>query len=373
VITETAQSAAALQHAYAARLDLARNAAGVIGVIGNTVPRELILACGRVPILIAAAPGLSTPNADLYMEDIIPPETKFLFEAAITGTYAFLDLLILSRPYAHLYYYLKEVFRLGRAPLFPELHMFDLMQSQRAAVRTYNWGRTEALIERLERLSGEEITETRLRDAIAVTDRNRGLQRSLLERRWQADVSGMEAMQALGAGYFMAPQDYFLTLKSYLDDLQRDPDLGGRPRLLIVTSEPLGHTRLHAALESAGALVVAEDDWWGSRAPGADVPVAGSAREAILQKYWLDTASPGMYPADARESWLREHALRPELDGVVFYLPPSDHQLGWDYPRLKGWLDDHQKPSLLLRSDATQADGFASIRAAAEAFVRSIS
>jgi benzoyl-CoA reductase/2-hydroxyglutaryl-CoA dehydratase subunit BcrC/BadD/HgdB len=365
--------AAALRHAYTARLDLARNGAGVIGVVGNTVPRELILACGRRPILIAADTGRSTPNADLYMEQIISPETKSLFDDAVTGNFAFLDLLILSRPYAQIYYYLKEVYRLGRGPLFPALHMYDLMQSQRDAVRSYNWGRTQALIERLERLTGEEITETRLRSAIAVTNRNRGLQRRLLEHRWQGDVSGVEAMQALGAGYFMPPQDYFRALNSYLDDLERDPDLVERPRLLIVTSEPLSHTRLHEALESAGALVVAEDDWWGSRAPGADVPLADSAREAIVQKYWLDTASAGVYPAQARESWLREHALRPDLDGVVFYLPPSDHQLGWDYPRLKAWLDGHGRPSLLLRSDAIQPEGFASIHAAAETFVRSIS
>ena len=56
---------------------------------------------------------------------------------------------MLSRPYAQLYYYLKEVYRLGRAPKVPPLAMFDLMQSQREAVRSYNSGRTRALLERI--------------------------------------------------------------------------------------------------------------------------------------------------------------------------------------------------------------------------------
>ena len=365
-----------LESAYPERLEIAREAhrggRRVVGLIGNGIPGELVLACGRVPTLITADRRRSTPNAAVYMEDIISPETRALFESAATGELEFLDLLVLSRPYSQLYYYLKEVYRLGRGPRFPAVHMFDLMHSRREAVRAYNWGRFEALITRLERLSGEEITESRLRNAIGLTNRVRGLQRRLLERRWQGLVSGVDAIRAIGAGYFLAPEAYAVALEQYLTDLTVDVARGGRPRLLIVTSEPLSHTRLHEALESTGAVVVAEDDWWGSRAPSADVPLAGSAREAIFQKYWLDTASPGVHPAAAREAWLREHALRPEVDGIVFYLPPSDHQLGWDYPRLKTWLTTNGKPSLLLRADATTPHGFETIHADAARFLEEV-
>ncbi|HEY1295119.1 MAG TPA: 2-hydroxyacyl-CoA dehydratase family protein [Chloroflexota bacterium] len=364
---------ATLRAAYAARLDLARaaqsNGEGVVGLVGNAIPMELVLACGRQPVLVTADASRATPHADLYMEQVIPPELKALFECAVAGELEFLDLLILSRPYAHLYYYLKEVHRLGRGPRFPALHMCDLMQSQREAVRAYNWGRMQALVERLERLADRTITDSELRQAIAVTNAVRGLQRDLLDLRWRSAISGVDALTALGAGYFMAPEAYATALQSYLSDLQPDPPLRKRPKVLVVTSEPLSHARLHAALESAGALVVAEDDWWGSRAPGADVPLAGSAREAIFQKYWLDTASPGVYPAAAREAWLRELGLRADLDGVVFYLPPSDHQLGWDYPRLNAWLSTHGKRSLLLRVDATTQEGFDAVRLAAVRFV----
>jgi benzoyl-CoA reductase/2-hydroxyglutaryl-CoA dehydratase subunit BcrC/BadD/HgdB len=151
--------------------------------------------------------------------------------------------------------------------------------------------------------------------------------------------------------------------------LQPRPELLTRPRLLVMPSEPLAHLSLHRALEGAGGLVVAEDDWWGSRAPGEDVPLAGSASEAIFRKYWLDVATPGVYPAEAREAWLRRNALRDDVDGVIFYLPPSDHQLGWDYPRLKSWLDANEKPSLLLRHDASDKEGSAGIGALAAEFI----
>src|SRR5687767_1166247 len=154
---------ASLQQHYDDRLLAAREAhargIGVVGLIGNTVPRELVLAVDRFPVLVAAQNGAATPIADTYMEPVIPPETRALFEAAVSGAFEFFDLLVLTRPYAQLYYYLKEVYRWGRAPKLPPLHMYDLMPSRRDAVRAYNWQQTDRLIARLERLSGLALTE----------------------------------------------------------------------------------------------------------------------------------------------------------------------------------------------------------------------
>ena len=364
---------AILERAYSDRLGAARTAhdagLGIVGLIGNSVPTEFVLAVGRVPVLIAAERGQPTPTADIYMDRVIAPETRSLFEHAVEGSLDCLDLLILSRPYAQLYYYLKEVYRMGRGPKIPPLHIYDLMHSQRQAVRSYNWGRTLALLERLERLANQEITEGRLWDAIAATNHVRALQRRLLELRWAGALCGVDALQALGAAYFLQPEVYAQALGGYMTEVEPDPDLEARARLLVITSEPLSHLGLHRALEAAGGLVVAEDDWWGSRAPGNDVPLAGSAREAIFRKYWLDIATAGVYPAEAREAWLRQNALRDDVDGVVFYLPPSDHQLGWDYPRLKRWLDEFEKPSILVRHDAAEEAGSAAVRAMATDFV----
>ncbi len=334
---------------------------GVVGRIGNTVPTELVLACGWLPVLVAAERGKPTPTADVYMEPVISPETRSLFEGLERGDCAAFELLVLSRPYSQLYYYLKEVFRGGRAPRLPRLHMYDLMQSQRESVRAYNWQQTLALRTRLEHLSGVEITASRVRAAIAVTNAVRALQRQLQQLRWRGRISGVDALHTIGAGYFMAPEAYAEVLSAYLGTLEDAATLTGRPRLVILPSEPLSHVQLHRALEDAGALVVAEDDWWGSRAAGHDIPRTGDALDGILLKYWSDTATQNVYPSGPREDWFTAHASRPDVDGVVFYLPPSDHQLGWDYPRLNAWLAEQGKPSLLVRSDAATPEGQAAI------------
>src|SRR5262249_12014768 len=150
----------------------------------------------------------------------IPPETRSLFEIATGGRLQEFDLLVLSRPYAQLYYYLKEVYRLGRAPKLPRLHMHDVMQSRREAVRAYNWQQLQALHARINQLPGEHVTEDRLRAAIDQVNRVRGLQRQLIERRWASEISGVDALQAIGAGYFMAPDAYADTLAALLGELR---------------------------------------------------------------------------------------------------------------------------------------------------------
>jgi benzoyl-CoA reductase/2-hydroxyglutaryl-CoA dehydratase subunit BcrC/BadD/HgdB len=343
-------------HRFAAATDALAHGTSVVGRIGPTVPIELVLASGRLPTLVAADLGSPTPVAEMYMEPVIPPETKSLFDIATGGELQGFELLVLSRPYAQLYYYLKEVYRLGRAPKLPPLHMHDVMQSRREAVRAYNWQQLQDLCARLNHLPGRPVAEDSLRAAIVQTNRVRALQRQVIERRWASEIAGVDALRVTGAGYFMAPDLYADTLAAYLGELRPDASLSGRPRLLVLPSEPLSHTYLHQVLEQAGGLVVAEDDWWGSRAAGDDVPPTGSALEGVFLKYWLDMATANVSPAGERESWFVAQLGRPEVDGVVFYLPPSDHQLGWDYPRLKSLVEECGKPALLVRDDAAQAD-----------------
>jgi benzoyl-CoA reductase/2-hydroxyglutaryl-CoA dehydratase subunit BcrC/BadD/HgdB len=171
----------------------------------------------------------------------------------------------------------------------------------------------------------------------------------------------------------MHPAAFAETLDGYVSDLQAEPGLAGRPRLLVVPSEPLYHPHLHDALEAAGALVVAEDDAWGARAAGADIPEDGSPRAAIFEKYFSDLPTLEVSPRGPREAWLRSQIERGDegsaIDAVVFYVPPSDQLFGWYYPGLKEYLDQHQVPSLLVRQDVLTDEGRAAISGAAAELV----
>ncbi len=108
-----------------------------------------------------------------------------------------------------------------------------------------------------------------------------------------------------------------------------------QPRILI-KGPPLDSPDFCAAIESHGAIVVAEDDWFGSRAAGQDIDPAAEPIRAIFEKYYFDAPSPRVFPAAIADAWF--HRKASEVDGVIFYLPPEDDVIGWDYPRLRASL-----------------------------------
>lgn len=347
----------------AAKLD----ARTIIGYVGAAFPRELALAADALPIAITPQLGRPTPTADHYIEPVVSAEIRDLFESGVVGEFAHLDLLVITRPYAKLYYYLKEIYRQGRAPRLPPLHMFDLMQSRRDAVATYNEGRMRDLVDAIARVTNKRPDDNELAREIARSRRIRGLQQRLQDLRWQRALTGVDALIAFGAGAFLDPQAYEAALSEFVGTLASGaiPD---RPRWLVVTSEPLSHSSLHRALEQAGGLVVAEDDAWGSRASGEDRPTHLLPMQALLHATCFDAATGQVFPAELREAWFESHVIKPEVDAVIFYIPPSDHQVGWDYPRLKAFAEHAGKPTLLIRHDARTEHGSTQIRAEASAF-----
>lgn len=137
-------------------------------------------------------------------------------------------------------------------------------------------------------------------------------------------------------------------------DIQSAEALRG-PRLLI-KGTPLHHPQLHQALEAHGAVVTAEDDWWGARAAGANILSArnlNASVRTIFENYYLSSPSPRVFPAAAADLWFQK-AVKHGIDGVVFYLPPEDDVYGWDYPRQRDFVRACGIPSLLIREDASQ-------------------
>jgi benzoyl-CoA reductase/2-hydroxyglutaryl-CoA dehydratase subunit BcrC/BadD/HgdB len=326
----------------------------LVGVIG-AAPAELIAAAGAHAVRLATPADRPTPDADHYMDDIVPKDAHAFFQAAHDGLFSAFDLLVLSRDHDKLYYYLKEVLRIGRGAAFPPLHMFDLMESRRPSVETYNRGQFASLKRRLERLGGGEITEAGLEAAMAEAEAVCGLRRRLLAHRRERRLSGVDALHAIGAGMAMAPGAYLAPLGQLVDGLDRGAETRPGPGLLALSAEPLDHPALHATLEAAGALVVAEDDAWGSRCAEATGTEAETASEAVFLSAWRAAVGPGVSPAEDRLGWAKGMARDPAVDAVVFYLPPSDHRFGWDYPALKRAVDEAGKPSLLLRCDVQAA------------------
>jgi benzoyl-CoA reductase subunit C len=325
----------------------------VVGLIGPTVPTELILASGAYPLTVAGVPEGPMSRADRYLERHVDDEVRATLEALLVGAYAWIDLLVLSRASDHhleLYYTLKEIVRLGEGECIPPLYLYDLLHAHTLANRAYGLERIRELRSRLAATTGVVATDQRLREAIRVVNRQRAALRRLLEARrdLSTGITGADALTIIGAGRFLEPTVHERLVLDYL--AEERPQLDARPRLLVVPGAPLSDLRLHTMLEEAGAVVVAEDDCWGSRSATTDVPEhAADPLEAVFETYFLHVPSPRLAPAAARDAWLRSELARGGIDAVVFFIPRSDRWFGWDYPRLRSLVEAAGLPSLLVR------------------------
>jgi hypothetical protein len=327
-----------------------------IGTIGSGVPIEIALAAGAAAMAVTPPPRAETPIADTYLDDVVSPDDHRLFEAAVEGDFEPFDLLVLSRPRQHLYYFLKEIRRLGRAPRAPPIWLFDVFPSVRESVRDHNARCLEFLKSAVERASGRTIVDDDLRAAIARTNRVREARRRVEDARANGRLTGSEALTAHGASAFMTPEAYVAAVDAWLPQVQTANHLN-KTGLLVFSSEPMHDLSLHRLLEDGGARVAAEDDPLGARGAVADLSTDRPPMDVLLEACWLGSTSRDVYPPEAAHRWFETNLRRTDVAGVVIHLPPADHKVGWDYPRLAALSQDAGRPHLLLRSDLDTAAG----------------
>jgi 2-hydroxyglutaryl-CoA dehydratase, D-component len=349
----------------------------VVGYTSNTVPWELIRAAGCFPLLLSPPLeplGNPAPPADKLMEPVIDSRIREIFGEILAGSWQFLKLLIIPRtsePEYKLYLYLCEVERQKISELLPPLWLYDLLHTRTPISRKYGLDRTKALLDRLAQIG--RISPKSLSNAITESNLARAALRKIQSLRLgdAPRIKGSDAMAVSGAMYFMDRHVYAQWAKEAYREFKSAKPLRG-PRLLI-KGTPLHHSKLHEAIEAHGAIVVAEDDWWGGRAADARIPVAHGKNamvRAVFENYYLHAPSPRVAPAADADLWFQKR-VRKGIDGVVFYLPPDDDVLGWDYPRQRDFVAGRGIPSLLIREDAAHGLSRASITQIAD-FVKSI-
>ncbi len=325
----------------------------VIGVTSNTVPWELLRAAGFDPVLLSPRRA-HTPLADRYMEGVFSARTKAIFHFLLSPESAPISAVVIPRTSEQehkLYLYLREVMRQASGERPPEPILYNLLHARTAEAQAYGLDRTQDLKRVLERLTGRHIENAALSAAIAEGNVARQVIRELLrEREGPAPrLSGTDALALIGAWYFMRRTEYALLAREALREIQTRPPLKG-PRILIKGS-PQDTPDFYAAIEARSAIVVAEDDWWGSRAAGSDIDATGDLIRSIFEKYYFDAPSPRVFPSEIADAWF--HRKVTEVDGVIFYLSHEDDVVGWDYPRLRAFLDERAIPHLMVREESS--------------------
>lgn len=274
-------------------------------------------------------------------------------DAALAGRLSPTARIIVPRtsdPDYKCFLYLREFMRTENAATLPSTVLFNLLQSDGPDVREYNAARTRDLFEELAMVSGRRASLDDLRHEIERTNVARAAARRLTaQRHGSPRVSGSEVFPLLGAFWCLPAEDYTTLANNAADDIQSRPTLIG-PRVLLAGA-PVDCAVLHAAIESRGAIVVAEVGPWGNEAAGNDVVCDDDPITALSDKYRADVIGPRT-PAVATRNSIANALER--VDAIVVSLPPEDTAFGWDYPALRSVLERKRIPHTCVYGDPYQ-------------------
>jgi benzoyl-CoA reductase/2-hydroxyglutaryl-CoA dehydratase subunit BcrC/BadD/HgdB len=319
-----------------------------------SVPVEIVRAAGFRAVF---ARGASSPTltADQHLEPrIFPRRLRHLVESALTGRLSQAARIVIPRTSDTDYkcfLYLREFVRRGVIPALPPVALFDLLQSHGPDVRTYDAARTRVLFDDLAAVSGRGPSIDDLRREIARANQARAAARRLLSfRRAVPRVTGSEVLPLLAAFWELEPERYVAAVNGVATALAKRSPLSG-PRVLLA-GVPVDGAELHHAIESHGAIVVAEVGPWGSGGPGDDVRVDDNPFLAVADKYRADAIGARTPAASLRR---QIGQMLDDVDAVVVSLPPDDAVFGWDYPALRDTLQARGVLHVCLRSDQYQA------------------
>lgn len=332
------------------------NGAAVVGITSNTVPWELIAAAEMYPVMLRSEEG-PTPFADEFMEpQVFPFRIRSIFDQIVSGRWPLKAVIIprTSEQEYKLFLYLREIARQYPDKALPPVYLYDLPHSRSEGSRAYGLAVTRALKEQLEAISGTAIAPDDIARSIAESNAARSAVRSLVALRCEAPrISGCLALSLIGP-FWSIPRKKYGELAHKAAVKLRGSSASDAPRVLV-KGPSMDQSTLHTVLESCGALVVSEDDWWGERSAGKDIATDGDPIVACFEKYYSDSPSPRTFPSSVADAWF-EGRSREGIEGVIFYLPDDDHVSGWDYPKQKNFLDALGIPSLVIRCDLFQME-----------------
>jgi len=291
----------------------------VVGYFCSHVPTEVLMAAGILPFRMRGTGSTGTELSDAYFSSINCSFPRHTFNQALKGEYDFLDGLLCISSCDHV----RRVYDNWKQNLpTPFIRIMSL--PKKVGDPQVAWYREEIQILRdeLGKHFGVEISDDRLREAIALRNQTRRLQRQLYElrKREHPPISGAETLAVMVAGSSIPAEPYNQLLRTLLDDLaQSNGSREYRARLMVVGSE-LDDPEYLDIIEGQGGLVVTDSICYGTRTMWVDVDETAADPVGALARYYIQErpSCPRMNGDQARRSQFLQDLIREfQVDGVI--------------------------------------------------------
>ncbi|NMG55773.1 benzoyl-CoA reductase, bzd-type, subunit N [Aromatoleum aromaticum] len=345
------------RHDYA-RAWKARTGGQVVATMCTYSPEELLIAAGMLPVRVL---GAHEPQnvTEPHIFGMFCPFCRDSLAQGLLGRYDYAEGVTLTQSCIQ-YRQTYSSWRQNVPTVKWDYYVAMPNDVQSPHARKAHVAEVQRFRVFLQTLTGKEITDDMLRDALAVCDENRRLLRQLFDYRKEADpkVTGVEALYASITAQFIDKREHNEQLKKVLAALpSRKVERKTGARFMTIGSEN-DDVAFMAMVESVGATIVIDDQcsgtryFWNASKPGDDVI------RAIAERYCDRPACPTKdYPVHTRYDHVLNLAKEYNVQGAIFLQQKFCDPHEGDYPDLKRHLEANGVPTLFLEFDITNPIG----------------
>lgn len=327
------------------------NGARLCGYIGSDVPEELICAAGFVPIRLRGDPTTPPPLGDRYGY-LAEPVTRSLLARIADGAYAYLEALVIDRSldaHANLFFNLRQIRLMLPEVRLPEVHFFDLLHLPHLTTARYNRDRVRELADTLVEWSGHPFGDVEMAREIQRTNQRRVMLDELDRFRTedQPRLSGTDALALISCAMLLPAHDYADLLRRALRELASAPPVVGQR--LFLTGSNHDSTRLYAAIEQAGFVIVGEDHDWGDRSYADRIDERAAWLDALTDRAMFGAPAAAKYGLAERVEYVCSRVRATRAEVLLALNRSGDDAARWEFPDIQATL--HPEGVLCARVD----------------------
>ncbi len=332
----------------------------IIGYLSALGPVEILTAAGVVPFRLKGFAGEAITKADAYMETIVCPFIRNVFDSTLKGKFDFLDGIVMS----HLCDSTDRTNDVWSCNLqLPYWHFLDVPHVTDNPSVDFFKSILRLFIESLEKFTGKKITDEALAQAVRDHNENRRLMKELYRLRQTTPprISGAEMMKVLVAAMSLPVEESKALIKSVIDEVsKRDvPADTKSPRIMLI-GDQIDNVDVIDVIEKTGASLVMDDlsigakTYWPEVDETAD-PVQGIA-ERYLRKLKLPTTFIGTGDTyeenlDARFGHLKQYIKDFKIDGAILLVYKYCDPYGFEVPAVKSYVESNGVPLLYIEDE----------------------
>lgn len=325
----------------------------VIGCMYHFIPEELITAAGLLPYRMRATGSIGTELSESRFTQVNCTFVRHLFDSGMRGDQRFLDGVVSVNNCDHI----RRLYDNWKA-VMPAPYMHFMVFPKKSGPEQVEAYRRElaSFKDSLEKHFGVEITDESLREAIALHNETRELQRQLYDfgKSDAPSVNGADTLAVMVAGTCMPTKRYNTLLRQLLDECGRTEGQGDHAARLMVVGGELDDPGLIEVFESERGLVVIDSLGYGYRSCARDVDVNGDPLTALARYQVMERpADPRLFGRSTteRNEYLSDLIETYAVEGVISVrLLQCDHW-GFEQSNLAKYFKKRGIPYLPLETE----------------------